>query len=93
MVPATLLVCAVTIFACEWTVYGVRRLTEVVERITNGDLDARLLSLRRGEVGHLAQMFNRMADKLQRQMKKRARKRPAQYRDACDDRWRRHPQS
>ena len=73
MVPAILLVCAVTVFACEWAVYGVRRLTEVVERITNGDLDARLLSLKRGEVGHLAQMFNRMADKLQRQMKKRAR--------------------
>ena len=73
MLPATLLVCAVTIFAGEWTIYGVRRLTEVVERITNGDLDARLLSLKRGEVGHLAQMFNRMADKLQRQMKKRAR--------------------
>ena len=73
MIPVTLLVCAVTVFAGEWSVHGVRRLTEVVERITNGDLDARLLSLKRGEVGHLAQVFNQMADKLQRQMKKRAR--------------------
>ena len=79
MAAATLLVCAATIYACEWTVYGVQRLTDVVERITAGDLDARLLSLKRGEVGNLARAFNRMADKLQSQMKKRAREKDRLY--------------
>jgi two-component system phosphate regulon sensor histidine kinase PhoR len=45
----------------------------VVESITAGDLDARVLSLRHAELGTLAQAFNRMADKMQSQMKKRAR--------------------
>lgn len=57
----------------DYTTYGVRRINQVVERITAGDLDARILSLQRGELGQLATAFNRMADKLQNQMKKRAR--------------------
>lgn len=51
----------------------IRRLTEVVERVTQGDLDARIHSLGSGEIGQLAQAFNRMADKLQKQIKKRGR--------------------
>lgn len=52
---------------------ALRRITRVVERITEGNLDARILSLTRGEIGELAKALNRMADKLQVQMKKRAR--------------------
>jgi two-component system phosphate regulon sensor histidine kinase PhoR len=59
----------------EYHAYALRRMTSVVERITSGDLDARILALTRGEIGRLAQAFNRMADKLQTQMKKRARER------------------
>ncbi len=69
----TILLAGLVIFVTEWTAYGIRRMNEVVARITHGDLDARILSLHRGEVGQLAIAFNRMADKLQRQMKKRAR--------------------
>lgn len=57
----------------EYTASGVRRISQVVGRIGEGDLDARILSLHRGELGRLAASFNRMADKLQSQMKKRAR--------------------
>jgi len=57
----------------EYTAYGVRRISQAVGRIGEGDLDARILSLHRGELGRLAASFNRMADKLQSQMKKRAR--------------------
>jgi two-component system phosphate regulon sensor histidine kinase PhoR len=52
---------------------ALRRITGVVERITEGNLDARILSLTRGDTGDLAKALNRMADKLQVQMKKRAR--------------------
>ncbi len=55
------------------TVHTLRRLTETAERITKGDLGARTLSLRGGEVGQLVRAFNRMAEKLQSQMAKRAR--------------------
>ena len=72
-VLASLLITAMVIFFAEQMISGVRRLTQVVEQVAAGDLDARLLSLQRGEVGNLAQAFNRMADKLQSQMKKRAR--------------------
>jgi two-component system phosphate regulon sensor histidine kinase PhoR len=68
-----LVVGLLTVALAEYLAFGVRRLTQVVERITAGDLDARILSLRHAELGNLAQAFNRMADKLQSQMKKRAR--------------------
>lgn len=68
-----LVLAALLIFLTEWMTHGIRRMNEVVGRITQGDLDARILSLHRGEVGQLAIAFNHMADKLQRQMKKRAR--------------------
>lgn len=54
---------------------AIRRVTSVVGRITAGDLDARILSLSGGEIGRLAAALNTMADKLQVQMKKRARER------------------
>jgi two-component system phosphate regulon sensor histidine kinase PhoR len=73
MAAAILAISAATLFAYEWSTQDIRRLTEVVNRITAGDLDARLISLKRGEVGDLASAFNRMADKLQSQIKKRAR--------------------
>ncbi len=55
------------------TVHTLRRLTQTAERITKGDLGARTLSLRSGEVGQLVRAFNRMAEKLQSQIAKRAR--------------------
>lgn len=70
---AALVVGLMAVALAEYLAYGVRRVTEVVERITTGDLDARILSLRYAELGDLARAFNRMADKLQSQMKKRAR--------------------
>ena len=73
MVVTTLLLILLHVGLVEYLARGVRRLTQVVERITEGDLDARILSLRHGELGELASAFNRMADKLQSQMKKRAR--------------------
>lgn len=68
-----LLLGGLVVFWAEYTAHGVRRVNQAVERITAGDLDARILSLQRGELGRLASAFNRMADKLQSQMKKRAR--------------------
>jgi two-component system, OmpR family, phosphate regulon sensor histidine kinase PhoR len=70
---AMLLLVLLAISLTEYLSFGVRRLTRVVERITAGDLDARVLSLRHGELGALAQAFNRMAAKFQSQMKKRVR--------------------
>jgi two-component system phosphate regulon sensor histidine kinase PhoR len=72
-IVASALLCVAVIAQAEMQARGLRRMTHVVERITAGDLDARILSLNRGEVGELARAFNRMADKLQSQMKKRAR--------------------
>jgi two-component system phosphate regulon sensor histidine kinase PhoR len=43
----------------------VRRLTEVVQRMTKGDLSARLLPISHDEVGVLTQAFNQMAERLQ----------------------------
>ncbi len=68
-----LLLAGSVVFWAEYTARGVRHISRVVARITEGDLDARILSLHRGELGRLAASFNRMADKLQSQMKKRAR--------------------
>lgn len=75
------LVCLGVALLSIWLVLGyaemearaLRRMTRVIERITEGDLDARILSLAPGELGVLARALNRMADKLQIQMKKRAR--------------------
>lgn len=68
-----LLIVALMIFQTERAAYTLRRLTQAAERITNGDLGARTLSLSGGEVGQFVRAFNRMAEKLQKQMAKRAR--------------------
>jgi two-component system phosphate regulon sensor histidine kinase PhoR len=70
---ALLLLGLVLATLAEYWARGVGRMVQVVERITAGDLDARVLPLRYAELGALAHALNRMADKLQRQMKKRAR--------------------
>ncbi len=72
---AALIIIALMVFQTERAAATVRRLTEVVERIAAGDLDARIWSLSSGEIGQLARAFNRMATKLQKQMAKRARER------------------
>lgn len=69
------LVALLCVAMAEYWARGLRRLTVVVERMTAGDLDARIWTLHKGELGELAWAFNRMADKLQSQMKKRARER------------------
>jgi len=72
MLVALIIICMM-VFQAERAAYTLRRLTTVAEQITKGDLSARTLSLSGGEVGHFVRAFNRMADKLQRQMQKRAR--------------------
>jgi two-component system phosphate regulon sensor histidine kinase PhoR len=49
----------------ERTARPVRQLTEVVQRMAKGDLNARLLSTTQDEVGTLTRAFNQMADRLQ----------------------------
>jgi two-component system phosphate regulon sensor histidine kinase PhoR len=71
----TLLMIALMATQAERAASTLRRMTQVVERITEGDMDARILSVKAGEAGQLAQAFNRMADKLQSLTKKRARER------------------
>jgi two-component system phosphate regulon sensor histidine kinase PhoR len=52
----------------ERTARPVRELTEVAERMANGDLSARLYSSSRDEIGQLTHAFNHMADQLRAQM-------------------------
>ena len=47
------------------TAHPVRQLTQVAERIAQGDMSARLLPTTRDEVGKLTVMFNWMAEELQ----------------------------
>jgi two-component system phosphate regulon sensor histidine kinase PhoR len=53
------------LFIAERIARPVRQLTEVVQRMTGGDLSARLLPIPHGEVGVLTQAFNQMAARLQ----------------------------
>jgi two-component system phosphate regulon sensor histidine kinase PhoR len=64
---------ALVIWQVERTAAVLRRLTQAAERISQGDLAARTLSLSGGEIGQLVRAFNRMAEKLQKQITKRAR--------------------
>jgi two-component system phosphate regulon sensor histidine kinase PhoR len=70
---AGILIIGLMVFQAERAAATVRRLTSVVEQIAGGDLNARIRSLSSGEIGQLARAFNRMADKLQTEMIKRAR--------------------
>ncbi len=53
------------VIVAEWIARPVRRLTEVVRRMTTGDLGARLLPARQDEIGELTRSFNDMAERLQ----------------------------
>ncbi len=68
-----LLVGAILLIQAERSGRSLRKLTRMIERITRGDLNARVLILRRDEIGNLGTALNEMADKLQRQSKKRSR--------------------
>jgi two-component system, OmpR family, phosphate regulon sensor histidine kinase PhoR len=70
---AGLLIIGLMVFQAERAAATVRRLTGVVEQIAAGDLDARIRSSSSGEIGQLARAFNRMAEKLQKEIVKRAR--------------------
>lgn len=70
-----LLIMGLLISQAERSTYTIRRLTGLAERLANGDMNARMLSLSGGEVGQLVSAFNRMANRLQKQMSKRARER------------------
>jgi two-component system phosphate regulon sensor histidine kinase PhoR len=52
------------VLIAECTTRPVRELTEVVQRLAEGDLSARLLPLTRDEVGTLTRAFNQMSDRL-----------------------------
>ena len=73
LLVSTLLITALLAYQAEQAAATIRRLTSVAERITAGDLNARILSMSSGEVGQLARAFNRMADRLQDQISKRKR--------------------
>ncbi|MCB9160399.1 MAG: HAMP domain-containing protein [Caldilineaceae bacterium] len=47
-----------------------RQLTDVAERITGGELGARIISYSSGEIGQLARAFNRMASNLENLLRK-----------------------
>lgn len=53
------------LFIAERIARPVHQLTEVVQRMTEGDLSARLLPIPHGEVGILTRAFNQMAGRLQ----------------------------
>lgn len=61
---AAMLAIVVAFYVASHTINPIRRLTEVVERIAEGDLSARLLPVTRDEVGQLTRAFNHMADQL-----------------------------
>jgi len=68
MVLTTVLTVLLALFIAGRTTRPVRDLRKVAERMAEGDLDARLLSTTRDEVGQLTNAFNRMADQLREKM-------------------------
>jgi two-component system phosphate regulon sensor histidine kinase PhoR len=65
---ATLLAAVLALVLAERTAGPVRHLTEVAQRLANGDLTARLLPTTRDEVGQLTEVFNHMAGQLGEKM-------------------------
>lgn len=59
---------AIAVFIAERTARPVRQLTQVAQRIAEGDLDARILLRKKDEVGQLAHALNHMADQLRTQV-------------------------
>ena len=55
--------------------WRMRRLTSAVEQIAAGDLNARVPAHGDGDIGALSDALNRMAERLQRQSRKRSRER------------------
>jgi two-component system phosphate regulon sensor histidine kinase PhoR len=64
-ITTALLAGLLALFIAERIARPMRRLTEVVQRMTGGDLSARLLPIPHGEVGVLSRAFNQMAGRLQ----------------------------
>ncbi len=69
----TLAITGLFLYQIERSRRTVRQLISVADRITAGELDARLLSLKTGEMGHLTRSFNRMAGELESEIQKRER--------------------
>ena len=67
---ATLAIVGVMVFQAERAARTVRQLTDVAERITGGELGARIISYSSGEIGQLARAFNRMASNLENLLRK-----------------------
>jgi two-component system phosphate regulon sensor histidine kinase PhoR len=65
---ATLLAAITSVIIAERTVRPVQQLTQVAERMADGDLNARLYLTSRDELGILARAFNHMADQLREQV-------------------------
>ncbi len=63
-VAASLLAVLLALWIAERTARPVRRLTATVERMSAGNLDARIIPTTRDEIGALTHAFNRMADRL-----------------------------
>ena len=72
MGAAAFAVVGILLLRAERTSRGLRKLIAMTERIAEGDLDARVLTVRHGELGRLAWSLNSMADRLQSQSRKRA---------------------
>jgi two-component system phosphate regulon sensor histidine kinase PhoR len=63
-----LLAALLAVYLAGRTTEPVRQLTTVAERMAAGDLNARLFSFRRDEVGQLTRAFNHMGDQIREQM-------------------------
>jgi len=64
----TVLATGLAIYVANWISEPVRDLTEVVQRMANGDLNARLLPSTGDEVGQLTHAFNLLGEQLQEQI-------------------------
>ncbi|MCB9139864.1 MAG: HAMP domain-containing protein [Caldilineaceae bacterium] len=76
---AGLLLLTLSILHQERTAQTIRQLTDVADRITTGELSARILSLNTGDMGKLTRAFNRMAGELEREIQKQERGRDRLY--------------
>jgi len=67
--------CALLMGVLDVSSWRVRQVTAAVERIAAGDLDARVPSRGPGDIGALSRAVNSMAERLERQSRKRNRER------------------
>jgi two-component system phosphate regulon sensor histidine kinase PhoR len=65
---ATALAVALAVFLAHLIARPVRQLTQMAERVAEGDLDVRLLRTGNDEVGQLGRAFNEMAEQLREKM-------------------------